>query len=47
MKITITAQVDPDLADPDNDTGLTSEAYDEITEGLIDAGLTEIRIVRA
>jgi len=46
MKITITADVPPDLADPDDSTGLTADAHDDLFDALMAQGFDDIEIRR-
>lgn len=45
MKIYITLEVDDEIADPDDETGVTSEAFDRLFDALMHFG-TEIDINR-
>lgn len=48
MKITITAEIDdPNMIDDTNSTGLTGDAFNDVTEGLMELGFIDFDIKRA
>jgi hypothetical protein len=47
MQIIITAVPAPDQADPEDSTGLTEQAYEELTDVLMDQGYTDVGVRRA
>jgi len=46
MNVTIEINIDDELADPDHDTGLSEQTYDEVMQALMPLG-SDIEIRRA
>jgi hypothetical protein len=44
MKISIIAQIPDELADPDDDTGVTNDAYEQIMDACMSLGMDDIDI---
>lgn len=44
MKIRIECEIPDDIADRDDDTGVTTEGFDQIMDALMQVGATDIEI---
>jgi hypothetical protein len=47
QKITVTANAPDDAADPDHDTGLNSDAYNDLLDALMELGYDDVDITRS